>query len=107
MRERAPDGPHVAHDVQLPIRIPLVVSDLLEARLPCDTDVVDEDVEAADGFDGNLDDPLRFARQGEICDDVGLLPHVRWRPSTAGDDARTFFDELPHDGEPDPGGRAG
>ena len=48
MWERRPDRAHVAHHVELPVHVPLGILDLLEARLPRDADVVDEDVEPSE-----------------------------------------------------------
>ena len=48
VRECGADRAHIAHHVQLPVGVPLLVRDLLEPGLPRDADVVDEDVEAAE-----------------------------------------------------------
>jgi broad specificity phosphatase PhoE len=107
MRKRLADRAHVAHDVELPIRVPLVVADLLEARVPRNTDVVDEDVQSAQ-LRGSLgDDPFGLAGMGQVGDDMRLLAHAGPGTSSTRDDAGALVDELLDDDAADPTGRAG
>ena len=57
-RRGGPDGAHVAHHVQVPHRVPVLVRELVEADLARDAHVVDEHVDAAEGVRGVLDDVL-------------------------------------------------
>ena len=70
MRQRGPDRAHVAHDVQLPVRIPFLVRHVLEARVPGDADVVHEYVEPAERLDRLAHHALGLAGLREIRDDV-------------------------------------
>ena len=63
VRQRGADRPHIAHDVQLPVRVPLVVVDVLEPRLTRDAGVVDEHVEPAERGDRLGNGPLRLSRR--------------------------------------------
>ena len=47
-RQGGADRPHVAHDVQLPVLVPLLVRDVFEPRLAGHADVVDENVQTAE-----------------------------------------------------------
>ena len=58
---------HVAHDVQLPVRVPLVVSDFLEPRMARDAGVVHEHVEPAEGGDCLRDGPLGLSRDRQVA----------------------------------------
>ena len=107
VRQRRADRAHVAHDVELPVRVPLLVGDVLEPRLPRDADVVDEHVEPAERRRGLGDDALGLAGEREIGNDVRDLADAGRVAPPARDDARAFADELPHDLEPDSAGRAG
>ena len=98
---------HVAHDVQLPVGIPLLVEHLLEARLPRDADVVDENVEAAERVHRRGDGVLGLAGERQVSRHVCDLAGSGRIPAPARDDARALSDELTRDLEPDPGGRAG
>ena len=57
---------HVAHDVELPVGIPLLVGHLLEARLPRDADVVDENVEATESVHRLGDGALGLAGERQV-----------------------------------------
>ncbi len=75
----------VAHHVQLPVRVPLLVRYLVEACLPGCADVVDEHVEAAERGRGFRDDPRRLTCAAQIRYDMQQLTHV-WRFASAARD---------------------
>ena len=62
MRQRRPDRADVAHDVQLPHRVPLLVGHVLEAGLDGVADVVDQHVEPVERTHRSLDHRLRAHR---------------------------------------------
>ena len=73
------DRPHVAHDVQLPVRVPLVVAHILEARLPRDAGVVHEHVEPAKSRSCLRDGALGLTRDFEVACHVERLADSRRR----------------------------
>ena len=107
MRERSSDRAHVAHDVQLPHRIPVLVGDLLEARLNRVADVVDEDVKAPELAHRGLDQPCRRVGLGQVRPHVQRLADRGRLAPAAGDDPRAFRDEQLCRLEADPARRAG
>ena len=106
MRERCTRCADVAHDVQLPVRIPLVVEDVLEPGDARKADVVDEDVEPTEDLGRRGDGAFGLTGTRQIGGDVSLLADLGSWASTARDDARAFREKLPGDLEPDPAGRA-
>ena len=106
-RQRRPDRPHEAHQVELPVGVPFLVGDVLEACVTRDARVVDEDVEAAEGADGILDRALRLPWLRQVAPDVQALADPGRLASPAGDDPRAFGNELSCHLEPDPAGRPG
>src|ERR687896_1406880 len=97
MWQSGPDRPDVAHDVQLPERIPLLVGHLLEAGLPREADIVDEDVETAQLTNRLLHERRRGRWLGEVGDDVQRLADPRFCAPAARDHARAFFCEQAGD----------
>src|SRR5262249_19408840 len=103
----------VAHDVEAPHGVPVLVGELVEADLARDADVVDEDVEAAEGLGRVPDDVLGRSRLGEIGDygqcRAGLLACLlrALAVAAAHGDERAFGRELARYLEPDPGRRTG
>ncbi len=92
MRERGADRAHVAHHVELPVLLPLLVRHFLELRLTGDADVVDEHVEPAERARGLLDDALGLARIGnEPARIDGPWPGELWAVML---DAKKTFDAL-------------
>ena len=75
----ARDCAHVAHDVQLPVRVPLLVGHLLELGLARDADVVDENLQAPQAARRFRDGSLRLARLREIGRNVQHLADARAR----------------------------
>ncbi len=71
MRQRSANRSDVAHHVQLPVGVPLVVGNVLEARVPRDPDVVDEHVEPAERGARLGDRTLGLTGAREIRRDVG------------------------------------
>ena len=65
-RQRSADRPDVTHQVQLPVRVPLVVGNVLELRLTRRADVVDEAVDRSELGEGAVDHPLRSAGSREV-----------------------------------------
>ena len=76
MRQRRPDGADVAHHVELPGRVPLVVGNVLEACDAGDPDVVDEDVEASEDTRRFVHDTRRLVGADQVGDDVRRLSHL-------------------------------
>jgi hypothetical protein len=101
MRQRGSDRTHIAHDVELPVRIPLLVSDLLEARVPCDAHIVDEDVQPAESRCCLGKCALWPAGQREVDAQVRDLSDTRRVPAAASHDSSAFGGEEPGDLEPD------
>ena len=105
MRQGGADRSDVAHHVQLPVRVPLLVSDVLEPGLPGDAGVVDEHLEAAEGRtvsetarSGSPE--LEVACHVERLADAGCL-------SPAQRNASSLLDELFGHGAADTARRAG
>ena len=94
MRQGGADRSHVAHHVQLPVRVPLVVGDVLEPRLPRDADVVDEHVEPAERGRGLADGALGLSRRARDPRHVRGLADAGRSPRPHGGDARALLDEL-------------
>jgi broad specificity phosphatase PhoE len=107
MWKRPADAAYVAHDVELPVLVPLLVLHILEARLAGDSDVVHEDVEPTERSCGFRDRALGLAWAREVGDDVGHLAGTRRVPATARNDEPVLGGQLTHDLEPDPARRAG
>ena len=107
VRQRGADRPHVAHDVQLPVRVPLVVGHVLEPRLPRDADVVDEHVEPAESSRGLCDGALGLSGRREIAGHVERLADAGRRAPAARRDASALLGELSRDGSADAARRAG
>ena len=107
MRQRGANRPDVAHDVQLPVGVPLVVGNVLEAGVPRDADVVHEHVEAAEGRNRLVDDASGLTAERQIRRDMRLLADTGRVPPTTGDDSGSLGDKLPHDLATDAAGRAG
>ena len=80
VREAGADRAHVAHHVQLPVRLPFLVRHLLEPSLPRDPDVVDEAVEPAERGRRLSDQALGLPRLREIAGDVPRLADARLAP---------------------------
>ena len=93
MRECGADRAHVAHHVQAPVFVPLLVGHLLESGLPRDAHVVYEHVEASERGDRLGDCPLGLASLAEIGGDVQRLPDPGRTAAPAGDDLRPFGEE--------------
>ena len=106
-RQRRTDRADVAHDVELPVGVPLLVGDVLEPRLPRDADVVHEHVEPAERSRRVAHGSLGLARASQVGHDVRGLADAGRVPSSAGDGKGALADELAHHLEPDPSGRAG
>ena len=112
-RERRADGAQVAHDVQLPERVPVGVLELLEADLHREADVVDEAVDTPELRLGPPDELARCIGVGEVAGDADrgarLLADALDPVGIAAgdDDLRPFLDEHPGGRLADAGGRAG
>ena len=108
MRKGRADRAHVAHHVQLPERVPLLVGDLLEAGLIGVADVVYEAVQAAERADRLVDDAFGLAPAREIgCDVKSLTDAGRIVAATGRDHARALVRQQPRGRQPDAAGRAG
>ena len=104
MRERGADRAHIAHDVQLPHRVPLLVRNILEASLDRIADVVHENVEASELGDRGLDEACRRVRLGQVGPDMKrLADRGRFAPA-GGDDPRALRHEQLRRLEADPTG---
>ncbi len=106
MRQRRSDRADIAHDVELPVRVPLLVGDVLEARLARDPDVVDQDVETAERSDRLGHGALWLARHGQVALDVECLSDAGRGAATTGCDAGGLCRKLRGDFTPDPARRA-
>jgi hypothetical protein len=74
--------------------------------MPCDPDVVDEDVQPSELRDGVGDGAFGLARiRGRLS--MGALADAWSLPAATRDDVCAFGEELPRDLEPDPSRRAG
>ena len=108
-RQHGADRADVAHDVQLPELVPLLVGDLLERALVRDADVVHEHVDAAELGFGLAIEPLRLA--GATRDRPRrAAPRRRRAPSSRRPvvtTRRAFGREQPGRLEADAAGRAG
>jgi hypothetical protein len=90
------DRADIAHDVQLPELVPLLVGHLFERALVCEADVVDEHVDSAEPLFDLADEALRFAELCEIGCDMQRLADLRRPVAPArGDDRRAFRREQP------------
>ena len=87
--------------------LPFGVVYLLEARPPCDADVVDEHVETTESAHRLPDRTLGLAGHGKIGRDMVRLADSRCSTASAGDDAGTLGDQQPSGLEADTGGGAG
>ena len=102
------DRTHVAHDVQLPHGGPVLVRQLLEARLVGDSDVVHEAVHPPEGLLGCVHELARGRRHGEVERDVQRLTHTGPGLAPAGGhDARALLGKHARARLADPFGRAG
>ncbi len=106
-RERGADRAHVAHHVQLPVGVPFLVRHLLEARLPRDPDVVDENVETAERLRRLLDGALGLPRHTQVSLHVARLADPGCLAPAAADHARALLDEQPCGRQADAVGRSG
>jgi 2,3-bisphosphoglycerate-dependent phosphoglycerate mutase len=107
MRQRGANRPHVAHDVQLPVRVPLSVIHVLEAGLTGNSSVVHEHIESAKRRHGLRDYALRIAGKSEIAHDVKRLPHAGSVSPPTGRNASSLRDKLPRDLAANPSRRTG
>ena len=80
----SPDRPHVAHHVQLPHRVPLLVGNVGEVDLHGEADVVHEAVDPAERLLGLGDDSLWLPGLREVAGDAELRGRVGYARSQPG-----------------------
>ena len=105
--KRGADRSDVAHDVQLPVGVPFVVSDVLESRLARDAGVVHQQLEPTEGGGRLVDGPFGLSRDLQVARHMQRLADAGRSPSAAGHDASTLLDELCRDRTADAARRTG
>ena len=86
---------HITHHVELPVRVPLLVGNVLEPRVSRDACVVDEDVEPRELAGGLCGHPFGLAGLREIGNDVRKLADTGCVAPAARDHACSLGDEQP------------
>ena len=102
MWERHADRAHVAHDVQLPVRVPFLVRNLLQVSVPRDADVVHEDVEPSEHGDGLAHGASGMPGSERSTVDMSDLADARRSAPAAGEHSRALGEEEPRGLQPDP-----